>query len=251
MSGSGTERALVLLEFALAVATVAGLRFITAPYGRYGRGGWGPTVPARLGWLVMEAPAPILFAAVYATGTHRTEPGPLALLALWEVHYVHRAFVYPLWTRPGAPMPLSVMGMAVTFNTLNGWINARWVSGYGDYPARWLADPRFLTGAVLFLGGLALNVSSDRTLRRLRAPGQTGYRVPYGGGFRWVSCPNYLGELVEWTGWAIATWSLPGLAFACYTAANLAPRAVAHHSWYREHFPDYPADRRALVPYLL
>ena len=71
-----------------------------------------------------------------------------------------------------------------------------------------------------------------------------------GGAFELVSCPNYLGEILEWCGWALATWSWPGLAFALYTIANLAPRAVTHHRWYRETFPDYPPKRRALVPYL-
>jgi protein-S-isoprenylcysteine O-methyltransferase Ste14 len=103
----------------------------------------------------------------------------------------------------------------------------------------------------LFAAGYALNRRSDRTLRTLRAPGETGYRIPRGGGFRWVSSPNYLGEIVEWLGWALATWSPAGLAFAVYTAANLAPRAVDNHRWYREKFPDYPADRRALVPYVM
>ena len=50
-------------------------------------------------------------------------------------------------------------------------------------------------------------------LRNLRAPGETGYKIPVGGLFRWVSSPNYFGELLEWTGWAIATWSIPGVAF--------------------------------------
>jgi len=62
---------------------------------------------------------------------------------------------------------------------------------------------------------------------------------------------DYLGEIVEWTGWAVATWSLAGLAFALYTAANLAPRALSHHAWYRARFPEYPPSRRALVPFLL
>ena len=66
-----------------------------------------------------------------------------------------------------------------------------------------------------------------------------------------MSSPNYLGEIIEWTGWAIATWSLAGTAFAVYTAANLASRAFANHRWYRDRFPDYPSDRRALVPFLL
>jgi steroid 5-alpha reductase family enzyme len=153
--------------------------------------------------------------------------------------------------RSGAPIPVVLTLMAITFNVLNAYINARWVSHLGDYRTDWLLDPRFLAGAALFLGGLALNIGSDRTLRRLRRPGESGYRIPYGGGYRWVSCPNYLGEIVEWFGWALATWSAAGLAFALYTTANLAPRAVAHHGWYRERFTDYPTGRRALVPYVL
>jgi protein-S-isoprenylcysteine O-methyltransferase Ste14 len=63
-----------------------------------------------------------------------------------------------------------------------------------------------------------------------------------------VSSPNYLGEITIWLGWALATWSLPGLAFAFWTVANLLPRARANHTWYRQTFPDYPAERKALIP---
>lgn len=251
MPEAGPYRALVLLEFALAVPTFIALRFIAAPYGRYERRGWGPTVPARLGWVIMESPAPLFFIGVYAFGEHRAGLLPLLFLLLWQSHYLNRAFVYPLRLRPGHRMPVSLMLTAIGFNLLNAWINARWVSAFGSYPREWLTDPRFLAGVALFVAGLALNTASDRTLRGLRAPGETGYRIPHGGGFRWVSCPNYLGEIVEWFGWALATWSLPGLAFAVYTTANLAPRALAHHAWYREQFSDYPAGRRALIPYVL
>ncbi|HWB38392.1 MAG TPA: methyltransferase [Rugosimonospora sp.] len=251
MPAPGAERYLTLLEFALAVATVVGLRFVTAPYGRYGRSGWGPTVSSRVGWLVMECPAPLLFLGVYLTGAHRGGVVPLVLLALWELHYVQRAFVYPFLIRAGARMPLSIMAMAITFNVLNGYVNARWVGDLGEYPTSWLYDPRMIVGGLLFLGGLAMNLGADRTLRRLRGPGESGYKIPYGGAYRWVSSPNYLGEIVEWFGWALATWSLPGLAFAVYTTANLAPRAIDNHRWYRGHFPDYPSERRALLPGLL
>jgi protein-S-isoprenylcysteine O-methyltransferase Ste14 len=66
--------------------------------------------------------------------------------------------------------------------------------------------------------------------------------------FEWVSCPNYLGEIVAWAGWALATWSPAGLVFAVWTFANLAPRAWSHHRWYRSNFPEYPKERKALVP---
>lgn len=249
----GPYRWFVYAELLLAAVTFVALLFVVAPYGgRHGRTGWGPTVPARVGWVVMEAPAALLFVVFYLLGSHRFEPVPLLFLALWLLHYVYRAFVYPFLMRSGSRMPVLVMALAIGFNALNAWVNARWVSEYGMYPAAWLADPRFWLGLglVLFAGGLTLNATSDRTLRRLRSDGG-GYRVPHGGGFRYVSSPNYLGEIVEWTGWAVMTWSLAGASFALYTIANLAPRAVANHRWYRETFPDYPRGRRAILPFVL
>ena len=101
-----------------------------------------------------------------------------------------------------------------------------------------------------FLMGLLLNVHSDHLLRRLRGPGESGYRVPFGGGFAYVSAPNYLGEIIEWVGFALAAGTLAAWAFALFTFANLAPRALANHRWYRERFAEYPPERRALIPFL-
>ena len=46
-------------------------------------------------------------------------------------------------------------------------------------------------------------------------------------------------------------WTWAGAAFAFFTTANLLPRALAHHRWYHEKFPDYPRERKAIVPGLL
>ena len=244
-------RVLVFLELALAVPTFVVLNVIPAPYGRQARAGWGPAIPARLGWVVMESPAPLLFLAVFWRGAHRLGLVPLVLLGMWLAHYGYRAFGYPFLLRPGRRLPVTVVLLGFAFNTLNASVNGYAVSSVDGHQPGWLADPRFVAGAALFAGGLALNGYADRTLRNLRKPGEVGYRIPRGWAFDRVSSPNYLGEIVEWTGWALATWSLAGLAFAVYTAANLAPRALTHHRWYRQQFPDYPPQRRALVPYLL
>jgi 3-oxo-5-alpha-steroid 4-dehydrogenase 1 len=235
------------------VATVAGTMLVTAPYGRHLRAGWGPTLPSRLGWLVMESPAVGAFLLFYARGENRGAPVPLVLLGLWQVHYVNRTLVYPFrLPGRGRSMPLSIAGLAFAFNVLNAYLNARWISEFGHYAADWLTSPRFLAGAALMGAGFATNLWADGVLRRLRGPSAgADYKVPRGGLYEWVSCPNYLAEIVEWTGWAIAAWSPAGLLFALYTAANLGPRAVANHRWYRETFPDYPSDRKALVPFVL
>ena len=65
-----------------------------------------------------------------------------------------------------------------------------------------------------------------------------------------MTSAHYFGEIIEWCGWALAARTLPSAAFALYTIGNLAPRAWQHHTWYKEKFRDYPASRRALVPFV-
>lgn len=237
--------------FGLAAITFLALQLVVAPYGRHTRGGWGPQIPSTWGWVIMEAPASLAFLGFYLTGEHRAEAAPLALLAMWQLHYVNRAFIYPFRRRGGEkPMPLAIAGMAIAFNFANTYLNARWISHFAHYSAGWLGSTRFLVGVALFLVGFAINQQSDEILRTLRAPGEQGYKIPRGGLYRFVSMPNYFGELVEWSGFALAAWSPAGLVFVVWTAANLAPRAWANHRWYRRTFPDYPTGRRALVPFL-
>lgn len=252
MTEHGFHFSLTVALFVLAVPTFAALLWTTAPYGRHVREGWGPTLPSRVGWILMECPTVLLFGAVFFAGEHRFELVPLVLLAFWHLHYVHRTFVFPFRMRiSGKRMSLSVVALGVLFNSINAYVNARWISGFGTYASSWLLDPRFLAGALVFLCGLAINLHADTVLISLRKPGESGYKIPRGGMYRWVSSPNYLGEIVEWLGWALMTWSLPGLAFAVYTTANLAPRAISNHRWYREKFPgEYPAERRALIPFV-
>jgi protein-S-isoprenylcysteine O-methyltransferase Ste14 len=233
-----------------AVASFAMLTAMTAPYGRHSRPGWGPIVRARFGWVMMELPSPVCFLLAYVGGDHAGEPYPLLFMAAYQLHYVHRTLVFPLLMRgDNKHNPVATIALAVTFNSVNGLLCGLAVSQYAHYGPDWARDPRFLLGALLFVTGFAINLHSDAILRGLRRPGESGYSVPHGGLFRWVSCPNYLGEIIEWCGWALATWSGAGLAFAIFTIANLAPRALSNQRWYRERFQDYPGERRALIPY--
>lgn len=89
-------------------------------------------------------------------------------------------------------------------------------------------------GLMLFWLGAGVNITADRTLRRLRkGPEDKGHYIPRGGLFEYVTCPHYLGEVMEWTGFAVATQTTAGWSFAFWTLANLLPRAVAYRAWYR------------------
>jgi len=235
----------------LAAVVFVTLWFLPAPYGRFARAGWGPRIPAKLAWVVMESPAVIVMAVLFALGDRRSAV-PVVLLCLWNLHYLHRTIVYPWRMRSARGVPLVVMASGMVFNVVNAYLQGRYLFALGPaYATGRLLDGRFLAGAALFGVGFVINLHSDAILRSLRLPGDDTYRVPRGGLFRWVSCPNYFGEIVEWSGWALMTWSVPGLAFAVWTAANLLPRAVFSHRWYRRRFADYPPRRKAVIPLVL
>jgi 3-oxo-5-alpha-steroid 4-dehydrogenase 1 len=235
---------------ALAPVVFAVLLFIEAPYGRHIRKGWGPVLDNRLGWFFMEMPAVLIFAAILFFYAQLTAT-PLILFALWQLHYCHRAFIYPWTLKEGKKMPWLILVMAVVFNTSNAYLNAWSIASQSDkYSDLWLMSPQFLVGVAVFFAGMAINKISDKQLATLSRSGK-GYQIPTAWAYRWVSCPNYLGEIIQWTGWAIAVWSLAGWIFAIWTMANLVPRAIAHHRWYRQTFENYPAERRALIPFSL
>ena len=240
----------------LAVALITGIvaLFIAAPYGRHTRGGWGPMISNRLGWIIMETPAILISTTLFFVGD---APKPLVAWIFWGLyvmHYVYRSWIFPFLIRTqGKKMPLSISLSAIGFNLVNAGMLGYFM-GFeaGDmYTDDWLYTPQFIGGVLIMLIGLIVNIRSDLRLIRLRKPGETGYKIPQGGLFRFISCPNHFGEIIEWAGFAMLTWSMPGLVFVLWTAANLIPRAIMHHRWYREKFADYPQGRKAVIPFVL
>lgn len=241
---------LTAMLVAAALSAVSTL-LLTAPYGRHARTGWGPTMPTPWAWVVMESPSAVWFLAVFLAGAHAFELAPLALAAMWLGHYIQRTFIFPFKLRPNGRTPVAVVAMGFVFNLANAYLNARWLSHFGEYDTSWLWSPSFLIGLILFVTGYRINRWADRVLANLRAPGETGYKIPRGGLYEVITCPNYFGELLEWTGFAIAASSSAGWLFVLFTACNLIPRALAHHRWYRKNFPDYPPWRKAVIPMVL
>ena len=233
---------------AVALLTLVALLRVTAPFGRHLRPGWGPLIPARVAWLVMESPALWWVGALVLAGDLT---GPAVLLAVaWFLHYGYRVLIYPFRLRRRArPLPLSIAAMAFVFQLVSGILVAsRLAAPWGGYPSSWWSDPRLAIGIGIMVIGSWINHRSDAILRAINPDAQNEYGVPRGFLYERVSCPNYLGEIIEWIGFAVAGWSLAGVAFATWTCANLLPRALAHHRWYQSRFEDYPAHRRAIVP---
>ena len=221
------------------------------PAGRLQQGGSGSGVRAQWAWFLFELPALVTFPAIYLASGNLHMVGNV-VLGLWLAHYIHRSLIWCWWVpKRDATVSPSMCTSSIGFNLVNGGLLG-WFMGYAaDYPEQWLTDPRFIVGAGLFIAGAALNVWADYRLLHLRKKAGNGRVIPAGGPFNSVCCPNLTGEIIEWIGFALLTWSLPGLAFALWTIANLVPRAVWRRDWYRQNFEDFPARRAALIPGVL
>ncbi|KAK4523244.1 hypothetical protein GAYE_PCTG44G1137 [Galdieria yellowstonensis] len=220
----------------LAAITFPLLLVVDAPYGKLFSSSWGPTIRTDI------------------DKSRLKEPAYLLLSIMFLVHYLQRAFIFPLLMKtPGKPTSVIVVLSALGWNLINGYLVGRGLFHFEAKLARdWHKSPIFIIGALCWLCGFLINLHSDHILRSLRKPGEKGYKIPHGGFFRWVSCANYFGEMVEWFGWALASQSLAGALFVFWTIANLLPRAIHYHQWYIQKFSSYVTlNRKACIPFLI
>ncbi|CAK8541851.1 unnamed protein product [Lathyrus sativus] len=253
----------LLTLFLIAPPTFVSLAFLQAPYGKHHRPGWGPNLSPPLAWFLMESPTLWFTLYLFPFGKNSSNPKSIILIIPFLIHYFNRTIIYPVrlfitmktkknstLSKTPSGFPFSIALLAFVFNLLNSYVQARWVSHYKSYDDELFFWVVFFCGVLVFFLGMGINVLSDKELLSLKGEGK-GYVVPKGGFFEVVSCPNYFGEIVEWFGWALMTWSWAGLGFFVYTFANLGPRARANHQWYLEKFgEDYPKKRKAVIPYL-
>ncbi|ETW02261.1 hypothetical protein H310_05812 [Aphanomyces invadans] len=236
----------------VAGATFVMLQFVTAPFGRHTVSGWGPALNNRLGWFIMEVPSMLVMAGVWLANSATMTGHAWLPFALWVGHYWNRSVVYPLRIKPTPKrMPLAIVASAVGFNLVNAPLNATYlVANAASYTTAWLLHPRTLLGLALFFVGMTINIIADNRLIALRTNGSTGYSIPRGFLFEYVTCANFLGECVQWTGFALAMWNAGALSFMVWTWANLVPRAASHHAWYVSKFKDYPKNRFRIIPFV-
>ena len=235
----------------LGVITFLTLLFISAPYGRHIRSGGGPRLSKRTGWIFMETPALYVMWLFYFFYADFTNIVLIIFLFVWSIHYANRSIIWPFLIDKNGSMPLIIALLAFIFNIFNASFHGYWFFFMDNqYDISWLLSSNFWIGLSIFILGMTINIHSDQILLDI-AREKKGYQIPHGGFYKWVSSPNYFGEIIEWIGWAIMTWSLSGFIFALWTIFNLLPRALKHHSWYKDKFSDYPKDRKAIIPKLL
>lgn len=253
-----TTGTLAYTMIAMAIITLPTLIWgPTAPYGRFSASGWGFFISNRVAWVTQEIPSlavPTLWMTCFATSSQlsRLRGTNLALMCMFLVHYINRDLIFPLRLRGGKPTPFVVWLLAFIFCLYNGYMQTRYL--LYEAPVVEMTATTY-GGAALWLTGLLINVQADNILISLRKDKKKkgDYKIPRGGMFEYVSAANYFGEIVEWTGFAVASeFALPCVAFAVFTFANLFPRALAYHRFYLDRFPSYAKlNRKACIPFVV
>ena len=217
-----------------------------APYGRHTSKKWGISIDNKLGWIIMELPALLVCPAIYFYFKIDFDIS-IMFICLWIIHYFNRTIIFPFRIKTkGKKMPLAIVLSAFFFNIVNGLINGYFLSNINMHSVSIF----LITGFLLFVLGLYINISSDNKLINLRKI-KKGYFIPKGGLFKYISCPNFFGEILEWFGFALMTFNIGSLSFFIWTCCNLIPRALAHHKWYKNKFNEYPKERKAILPFLI
>ncbi len=240
----------------VALLVFIALYFVKAGYGIFRTASWGVSLPNKVAWILMEAPVFVLMFGLWiVSGVGLSLPVFLFFL-LFQLHYLQRSFIFPLLMKGKSRMPLAIVAMGILFNLLNGLMQAGGLFYFprnGGYEGgmTYFAEPHALIGLLLFFIGMGINLHSDRVIRHLRKPGDTAHYLPTKGFYRYVTSANYFGELLEWTGFAILTFSPAAWVFLWWTFANLVPRAHAIHQHYRLEFGNAAVGKRKrIIPFI-
>ena len=245
----------LIVMAAVAVVVFVALFFVEAGYGYLFNPKYGRPIPNKIGWVLMESPVFIAMSLLWWMSDVRFEAAPLVLFLIFQTHYFQRSFIFPMLLRGQSKMPLGIVLMGATFNTLNALMQGGWIFYLApqlNYYDDWFSKPYIYVGTLVFLAGLFINLQSDYIIRHLRKEGDTRHYIPKGGMFRYVSSANYFGEFTEWVGFAIASWSWSGVVFALWTFANLAPRANSLYKRYEREFGEEftQLKRKRILPFI-
>ena len=239
----------------LAVVVFISLYFVTAGYGQFRTRQWGWSINNKLGWVLMEIPVFLVVLWIWWGSPLKWNLPQLVLFGLFELHYFQRSLVFPFLMNGKSQMPVAIMLMGIVFNLINGFLQG---GGLYLFPnpdfqegASYLLRPNSIGGILLFIVGMLINLHSDHVIRHLRQLGDTCHYLPQKGMYRYVTSANYLGEIMEWVGFALAAATPAAWVFPIWTAANLVPRAHAIYNRYKEEFgQEALKNKKRIIPFI-
>ena len=127
----------------VALFVFVALHFFEAGYGYLFDRRYGPPVPNKVGWVVMESPVFVAMCVLWAMSERQWDVVPLVLFSLFQLHYFQRSFIFPMLMRGKSKMPLGIVALGFVFNTLNALMQGGWIFYLAptDYYADWFSKP--------------------------------------------------------------------------------------------------------------
>ena len=168
---------------------------------------------------------------------------------LYETFFVHRTVCYDL--------PLIQLLSGIFYYCVLGAGLPEYQVLFTDY-----TEPNYSIPGVscmfasLMLFSEYMNLRAHMVLRDLRPPGTTKRGIPYGYGFDWVSCANYMWELCSWVLFACLIQTLFSVLFCIAGLITMYTMALSKHKAYIEYFngkdrEKYPSNRTVMIPLIL
>ena len=246
------------------------LFFVKAYYGKFFNDynkyrSFIPTISSRTSWIIQECPCVFITIFYLFKYFNSTSIINSILLLAFLIHYIHRTFIFPFKIKNSKNNPIEITLMAFTFCFFNAIMINRSILLFSNYFNNdsndfILSIIQILIGYFIFFVGMYINIKHDYLMISFRKKNKdkSEYILPRGYLYELISCPNYFGELLEWLGFAILTGTFSGFVFFISTFANLFPRAIKYHNWYKNKFKDEfnnkkdnVKDRKAIIPYII
>jgi len=176
--------------------------------------------------------------------------------ACWVGHYVKRVletiFVHRF---SKATMPIGNLFKNCTYY----WGFAGSISYFINHPLYtqpMFGDNQILAGLAIYLFGELGNFSCHLAFKNMRPAGSKTRVIPVPNSnpftalFSLVSCPNYTYEVVSWIGFSVVSQTFLAGLFAVVGGAQMLQWAIGKHRNYKKEFPDYPKNRKAMIPFI-
>jgi very-long-chain enoyl-CoA reductase len=174
----------------------------------------------------------------------------LLAFAMITFHFLKREYETIMVHRfSHATMPLSNLFK----NSAHYWI----LSGFGI--GHFLYAPSFTNtktitqiyvSVFVFIVAELANFRTHLILRDLRPAGTNSRAIPRGFGFALVSCPNYFFEMLAWCAFSFMTGLPSAWFFTIVASGQMWLWALKKHQRYLKEFPQYPKNRKPMIPFL-
>ena len=246
------------------IPTFLVLFFLNAGYGKFynfnAAPSFFPTISSRTSWIIQESPCVFITLYYLIKLLNQITFIKFMIILPFLIHYIHRTLIFPFIIHNSKNSPFDITLMAFTFCVFNSIIQNRSIFYFSEYSQNYIFKIQYLIGLIVFIIGMSINIFHDYMMayKRKEIKEKGKYILPKGYLWDYISCPNYFGEMTEWFGFAILSGTFSGFIFFISTIANLFPRAIKYHNWYKIKFKEQFNDkndkvfyRKAILPFVI